>query len=374
MSRLGSRSVIIVQPEVPAYRVPFFNRVSKEFNGDLIVYASVGSLDRLTSKENLWERRLGPTLSTPFGIGWQIGAASVPMPRNAIVVVSGGPRIVSNLVLLSRARLRGNPTLWWGHYWSSSSRGWRARIRLLLMRLATGVLFYTEREIENYRKEHGAKSRFPLFALNNGVGTSEIRKLRTPYDAVARRPCIFFIGRLTPKAELHVLLDALALPACENARLEVVGDGPEKDALSARATSLGISDRITFHGPTTNEDEIARVANMCAIFCYPGSVGLSIVHALAYGLPAVVHDDRWAQMPEFAAFQPEVNGRSFRKGDVQGLGRVLSGLICEPERLDRMSMEAIETTEASFNTEDMARRFCGAVEHLRRLQLANGEG
>ena len=34
--------------------------------------------------------------------------------------------------------------------------------------------------------------------------------------------------------------------------------------------------------------------------CLPGAVGLSLIHAMAYGLPCLVHSNRLQHMPEIA--------------------------------------------------------------------------
>ena len=66
------------------------------------------------------------------GLSWQVGALSVPIAPGDIVVVSGGPRCLSNIALLLWARLKGARTIWWGQYWSASSRRWRFALRVAL--------------------------------------------------------------------------------------------------------------------------------------------------------------------------------------------------------------------------------------------------
>jgi hypothetical protein len=48
-------------------------------------------------------------------------------------------------VLLLKARLSGAATIWWGRYWSATSRPWRAPLRMLLMRFAHHLLFVSVR-------------------------------------------------------------------------------------------------------------------------------------------------------------------------------------------------------------------------------------
>jgi glycosyltransferase involved in cell wall biosynthesis len=198
--------------------------------------------------------------------------------------------------------------------------------------------------------------------LNNGLGVEKIRSLAVPYSAADRPKHILLIGRLTDKAEIPLLLDALSHPDCQKVVLEVVGGGPMAKDLQARAASQGLASRVVWHGGTTDEAVIARVANRCRAFVYPGQVGLSLIHAMAYGLPAIIKSGRRANMPEAAAFTPEETGLSFTGGDAGNLAQIISTLVNDEERLDSMSKRAYAITSASFNTEDMVRRFKEFIE------------
>src|SRR5690606_18605046 len=135
------------------------------------------------------------------------------MSRGDVLVVSGAPRGLSNIALLLRAKMKGVKTIWWGHYWSSTSRPWRAALRMILMRLADATLFYTDQEVEEYLAARPNEQKL-VVALNNGIETDEIVSLRKRYDPGARSRDLLFVGRLTAKAELGLLLDALASQAC----------------------------------------------------------------------------------------------------------------------------------------------------------------
>ena len=64
-------------------------------------------------------------------------------------------------------------------------------------------------------------------------------------DARARR--LLFVGRLMPQKGVALLIEALSqLPA--DVALDIVGDGPDRAALEARATQLGVGARVRFHG------------------------------------------------------------------------------------------------------------------------------
>jgi len=361
-----NRRVIVVQPTVPSYRVDFFNRLAEFLGSRLIVYSSKGNLGALSEEpeELPWQRSLGPMRSIGLGLQYQAGTSVIPLSPSDILVVSGAPRCISNLFLLLRARLVGAKTIWWGHYWSSTSRTWRHVFRLQLMRLSSAVLFYSDKEVVEYRKSRWLSERQPLSALNNGINVEPIRKLRSDY-LVSKRSCsILFIGRLTAKAKLSLLLLALTNPSLSQVRLEVVGDGEEEDALQAEALALGLGSRVRWHGGTIDEARIAAVANQCQVFVYPGEVGLSLIHAMAYGLPVIIHDDRWRHMPEFAAFTNGITGVTFKAGSVDSLVTTISEALSDYPQLARWSAACIKLVDAQFNTAEMAQRFLALVEEV----------
>jgi len=353
--------IVVLQPTVPSYRRGFFERLSTRLGPAFVVYASEQDLGVLTDSASRsgWERRLGPIRSLLPGVDWQQGALTIPFSRGDVVVISGNPRCLSNIVLLAKARWQGARTIWWGQFWSSTSRAWRAAIRNALMRLSDAVLFYTDREVAEYRSAHPTDRR-RVSALNNGIDTSPIERHRLPYSADRPRD-LLFIGRLTPKAELGLLLQALARPESAGATLDIIGGGEDEYRLRSLCNTLGIADRVAWHGGTVDEERIAAVANECKVFVYPGSVGLSLVHGLAYGLPAIVHDDRWKHMPEISAFRPGENGLSFARGDAASLAMTIRDMLSDRRRLESMSDEALGTTARSYNAADMADRFCAAI-------------
>jgi glycosyltransferase involved in cell wall biosynthesis len=359
--------IFVIQPALPVYRIPLFTRLADAYAARFAVYASHQpelAMLNSTARSVPWFHPLRPARPVLCGLEWQPGVLSLPLQRGDILVLSGQPRTLSTLVLMLKAKCIGVRVVWWGHFWSSTSRPWRAAIRFWIMRLADAILFYTDQEVDEYRTRSARPVTVPVKGLNNGIETSRIVMLRAPYEAKHRLRDLLFIGRVTQKANLALLLDALARDTCATVTLDVIGDGDEAAALRDRATQLGISERIRWHGSVTDEVQIADIANRCRMFVYPGAVGLSLMHGLTYGLPSIVHDDRWQHMPEIAAHRPGKNGATFRSGDAGALADTISDLLKHPDRLVKISAEAAETTAETFNTDDMARRFCAILDTL----------
>jgi glycosyltransferase involved in cell wall biosynthesis len=115
---------------------------------------------------------------------------------------------------------------------------------------------------------------------------------RGVHDGPAR---LLAVALLSDKKGLAVLLDALARRAAAGrppVSLDVVGDGPERQALDTRARELGLDGAVRFHG-LESRDAVARRMAESDLFVLPSRVetfGVALVEALAAGLPVVATD------------------------------------------------------------------------------------
>ncbi len=107
---------------------------------------------------------------------------------------------------------------------------------------------------------------------------------------------LLFVGRLVERKGVHLLIDALALlPSGRRPRLRVVGDGPERAALQARAASRGVAEDVAFDGFVSAHELKARLA-ACDAFVLPAVVdakgdveglGVVLIEAQGYAKPAI---------------------------------------------------------------------------------------
>ncbi len=135
------------------------------------------------------------------------------------------------------------------------------------------------------------------------------------------RATVVYFGKLIEQKGVHVLLDALA---GVDARLVVVGFGPERAALEARAIERGV--QALFTGPLEHRHlrHLLALADVCVVpSVFPEAFGMVAAEAAAAGCPPIVA--RHSGLAEVAAelesalparLQPLV---SFPNGDVAAL-------------------------------------------------------
>ena len=128
------------------------------------------------------------------------------------------------------------------------------------------------------------------------VEPDEIRDVSdAPWPAIPWRLRLAWAGRLAQGKGLEVLIDALALLVAdekEGHRVELVilGDGPARESLEARAGRLGIGDRIHWLGYVADRATYLDALASCDLFVFPSPAeGFPkvILDAMAVGLPVL---------------------------------------------------------------------------------------
>jgi phosphatidyl-myo-inositol alpha-mannosyltransferase len=153
----------------------------------------------------------------------------------------------------------------------------RPALRSLMMRLTCRVAVSESARETAEGNWTGAE----YTVLWNGI---EIDRIASAQPAPSPRPTVLFIGRHEPRKGLAVLLDAWA-GLDRDARLRVVGAGPQTDELRSRAVG-----DVEWLGTVTDtpRNELLRGATA---FCAPSlrgeSFGVVLLEAMAAGAPLV---------------------------------------------------------------------------------------
>ncbi|MEO8002978.1 MAG: glycosyltransferase [Arenimonas sp.] len=178
----------------------------------------------------------------------------------------------------------------------------------------------------------------------------DVLTLFTPDDNVERSTRkLLFVGRLVEKKGLHVLLDALPLilESIPDAELEIIGFGPEQEAVCKQISRLGLEEKVHFSGAMAQSElpEKYRQAALCvAPFVQSKNgdqdgLGLVTVEAIACGCLVITSD-----LPATADVVVNESLRS-ASGDHRALAtsiiQLLSMQPCEREALAAAQRENV---------------------------------
>lgn len=135
---------------------------------------------------------------------------------------------------------------------------------------------------------------------------------------------LLFVGRLVPYKGLDVLLEALAGPG--GLPLLVVGDGPQRKRLEARARDLGVDAR--FLGRVA-DDELPALYRGARLTVLPSvnrqeAFGITLLESMACGTPVLASD-----LPGVGDVA-RLGGRTCRPGDPDDLAEALEAALADP--------------------------------------------
>lgn len=139
-------------------------------------------------------------------------------------------------------------------------------------------------------------------------------------------PTMLFIGRLNPWKKLEMAIQAVADLRDEGEfyNLVLVGDGSARADLEMLAQRLGVNDHIWFYGACYDEKTNAELIYNADLCVAPGNIGLTSIHVLMFGCPAISHNDFAYQMPEFEAIKDGETGSFFERDSQQSLNAAIS--------------------------------------------------
>jgi L-malate glycosyltransferase len=173
-------------------------------------------------------------------------------------------------------------------------------------------------------------------------------------------PILFHVSNFRPIKRPLDLIEVLArvrrsLPA----RAVLVGDGPERDAVAARARELGVGDAVCLLG---RRDDFCRLLGHADGFVLPSEnegFGVAALEAMAAGVP--VFGYRVGGLPEVVA---DGAGALVPCGDVDALAQAVVAGVGDRAVRDAMGRAARARAEARFGGEVAVMRYETYFRHV----------
>lgn len=222
-----------------------------------------------------------------------------------------------------------------------------------------------------YLKQHAAKCRviphgadLSRFELTQRIGQRS-EEIRLKYGA----PLILFVGLLRYYKGVSYLIEAM--PHID-ARLLIVGQGPQGEEWKTTAHRLDLDDKVAFLGRVSDDDLLA-LYHACDIFVLPSihrseSWGAVQVEAMACGKPVIC-----TELGTGTSFvnQHEVTGLVVPPKDSTSLANAIRRLLADPELSRQLGNAGRARARQEFSAEVMVDRL---VEMYREVGFVAGAG
>jgi glycosyltransferase involved in cell wall biosynthesis len=305
---------------------------------------------------------------------WQPHAvASMMHERPDAVIALGTPYSITAWALLIMGRVLHIPVLLWGHGLLERESGPKWWLRRALYRLAAGQLLYGDRA-RQLLADRGFDPR-ALYVVYNSLDydtqaaiaralTQEmIDDFRRGLGVRAGEGLTVFTGRLQPAKQLDLLIQALAELARRGSRVHValVGDGSERHALAQLAERLHIADLVHFLGESYDEAYLGLVVGSSDLAVIPSAAGLSVMHAMVFGTPVLLHDRLQQHGPEWEAVIEGRTGFFYRYGDRGDLADKIDHAVLRHPARSAMAEACKTVIKEKYNPHRQVETFVRAV-------------
>jgi len=241
-------------------------------------------------------------------------------------------------------------------------------------------LFAVSEEVREFAIERTGVAPDRVITILNGVPIQKFagqsaagRALRQELGIAGDTPLAGIVGRLMPQKDHETFLQAAlrihaALP---QARFLVVGDGPLRAELTARAATLGLGDAVLFCGLRKDIPAVMSAIDLLMFSSRWEGLPVTLLEGMAAsravvatavgGVPGVMVD--------------EATGLLAPAGDPAALADAALRVLGDPALRARMGQAGYERVVAHYSIEAMVQRIAGQYEEIlgrRGLGLALG--
>jgi glycosyltransferase involved in cell wall biosynthesis len=210
--------------------------------------------------------------------------------------------------------------------------------------------------------------------IYNGVDPARFRSKLSPTEARGRlgipeqSPVVSIIGVLRPDKAHGVFLEAAqaVLRAVPDTHFLIVGDGPEREALTEQVQKMGIGDRVHFLGFRRDLADVLAAVDVNALSSWPRQETLSVavIEAMSAGIPTVSTDVGF--MGEVVI--PNRTGYLVPVGDASALAERLVLLLQGEELRRAMSRHTVKLVEEQLSVKQMCAEFEEFLEETYLLK------
>ena len=214
------------------------------------------------------------------------------------------------------------------------------------------VTMPTKQAIEHLIYVKGEEFPVPVAAVSNGVDLSHFKpgkaakEIYSKYNIPEDKKIVLYVGRVDPEKKVGFVIDAIS-KVLKNGKVKadeiavvIVGDGVDKNRLTKKVSSMGLSDTIKFLGRVLPPDlyELYKVGSLFATASEIETQGIVLIEAAATGLPLIAVDK--GAVAEVCV--DGENGFLCEAGNIPEISVALEKILLDDKLRERFSKRSIE--------------------------------
>jgi glycosyltransferase involved in cell wall biosynthesis len=319
-------------------------------------------------------RKVGTLLKTLAFMPAAFHCARMMEDREVTHVHAGMSRYAATFALVV-SKLIGFPMSFTMHGPKSFMGGAMQAAKIRHAKFVTTISRYNRNLLARFTDERGME-KVHVIHVGIDVGKFPFREARGDENPPRERRewRVLSVARMDRDKGLDYLIRAVASlkDRIPDISLTLVGEGPEKPALEALATSLGIEHLVRFTGPLEH-DQVVREYGEADAFVLPSfweGIPVVIIEAMAVGVPVVATNI--TGIPELIT--DGQSGFLVPTADSEAIARSLAQLAEEPGLAREFALRGREKVEREFSIEVRAENLFSLFTGAARPAVQVREG
>jgi len=334
--------VLLIEPVLPHYRKDVFSMLSGHKNIDMFYLAGENyqGIKSISPPNSNISRHKSFKLFGHRFYWLKESFRIINRIKPDIIICTGIDfHLIHNVLIFFRYKIQGKKSFYW---WSHATTGRQGRAGYLLRKFvykrSTGIMAYNRGGKETLLKMGIPEKKITI--VNNSINKEDYGflnyELHTKNEGKAFT--ILYSGRLTRAKKIDLLIKALGHARKKGLgpfKCYIIGDGDTK-RLEELTRQNDLQNEVVFAGARYGKENHEFFLG-ADLFVYPGGIGLSIVHAMSFGLPVITTDNIEDQFPEFELLEPGINGDLYSNNS----GKDLAGKMIKWKAIIKEKREEI---------------------------------
>ena len=195
--------------------------------------------------------------------------------------------------------------------------------------------------------------------IHNGVELDRPQRAPGP----PRTPVtLLSVGRFRPPKDFTTLVHAMAALEPGTARLQIAGDGPDRQALEQEIATLDLGPTVELLGTRHDVDRLLAAADIFVLSSDSEGLPMSVLEAMAAGLPVIA--TAVGGVPELVT--DKQTGALVPPRDSQALAAAIATIATDPQLRDRLGTASRRRAETEFSLETCRQRHLDLYRDLLR--------
>ncbi|MGB9980642.1 glycosyltransferase family 4 protein [Methanobacterium sp.] len=375
--------ILFVHNTAMPYRIPFFKKLTEQYDVDFIFTHFQRSFKRRGMKASIHELEDSDykILDNRLPMENALNLLFVLLKSDFDIVVGSidyipPSALITNSLCFFIGKLKGKKTIFWSEEWGWPMHPLRKIISPFLNYIIRNcdVLIVPGKRHEKHVISLGAPVK-KVFILPNGTNLTrkssdylKMEKLRYKWQ---NQKIILYVGQLRKLKGIHYLIKAFAKLRykVENVILLIIGKGEYEDKLNNLCKELNIANKVYFLGFIKNED-LGPYYLLADLFVMPSVTdkgfaeawGLVVNESMTFETPVIATN---AVGCAFEMIENDVNGYIIPEKDENALYKSMLKVLSDNYLMEKMGKNSRVKVEKEFTYEKMVNGFNQTIKFLR---------